>query len=540
MPRGLAVLDPAHIDARTGLNLVEQLVFDLLDAPSGVDVLAGPTGESWFLPWQRHLVRLGVTFHHATLDRLSLEDGHLHAHFTKGGRAWRGSAARTVSNADYLVLAVDAVSAERLVRELPDVGVPAGLRGYTTIAPPDARDRRGTGRQRDPLRQSPLDPADRLQSGVGLQFYFRHDIERLHGLTYISGSPWSLVTFMEPHAPERRGSSRRDDLRFVLRVEICAWNAPGLADHAPASRSARHDIAVEAWRQIKQAAGAAEGGVADPLWYSIDRNVLFANARKGRGSVDGDRSDGNGIPMSNQTPYLMPVVSDWDARPGADPWDPKGIGAARPFESKTGGIWQADHGGYLLHWNRLVFAGAYTRTFTRLTTMESACESARHAVNAILDHRWSGRGARQRTRGKAQADESRAAAPDYCLVWNPERSTLHEHAAKMAQDLDRMLSMARSVDRQAFGLGRPHCWETLLFDRYLAMLAKGSGTDPTAAFGDFVKSYYSKLQGLTGRAAEGRADWATTLADTLKALTDLRGILAALDNLVRPTPGQST
>jgi hypothetical protein len=172
--------------------------------------------------------------------------------------------------------------------------------------------------------------------------------------------------------------------------------------------------------------------------------------------------------------------------------------------------------------------------------MESACESARHAVNAILDHRWSGRGARQRTRGKAQADESRAAAPDYCLVWNPERSTLHEHAAKMAQDLDRMLSMARSVDRQAFGLGRPHCWETLLFDRYLAMLAKGSGTDPTAAFGDFVKSYYSKLQGLTGRAAEGRADWATTLADTLKALTDLRGILAALDNLVRPTPGQST
>jgi hypothetical protein len=541
MPRGLAVLDPAHIDARTALNLVEQLVFGLLDAPSGVDVLAGPTSESWFLPWQQHLLRLGVTFHHATLDRLSLEKGHLHAHFTKQGRAWRGLSARMVSDADYLVLAVDAVSAERLVRDLPDVGVPAGLRGYTTTAPADPRARHGMERRRDPLRQSPLDPADRLQGGVGLQFYFRHDIERLHGLTYISGSPWSLITFMEPQAPEGRGSSRRDDFRFALRVEICAWNVPGLAGHAPASRSTRHDIAIEAWRQIKEAAGVADGGVADPVWYSIDRNVRFANARQGRRAAAGNGVDGDGIPVANETPYLMPVVRDWDARPGADPWDPKGTGAARAFGSKLDGVWQADHGGYLVHWNRLVFAGAYTRTFTRLTTMESACESARHAVNAILDHGWSRRVAQRHSQGKLRADKSgEARAPDYCLVWNPERSALHDRPTKMAQDLDRMLSLAKSVDRQAFGLGRPHCWETLLFDRYLAMLARGSGTDPTDAFGDFIKSYYSKLQGLTGRAANGRADWTTTLTDTLKALTDLRGVLAALDDLVRPTPGRST
>jgi hypothetical protein len=107
----------------------------------------------------------------------------------------------------------------------------------------------------------------------------------------------------------------------------------------------------------------------------------------------------------------------------------------------------------------------------------------------------------------------------------------------MAKDLDRVLSLARSVDRQAFELGRPHCWETLLFDRYLTMLATGGATDPTAAFSDFVKSFYSKLGGLAGPAAGGRTDWATTLADTLKALTDLRGILAALDNLMGPTPG---
>ena len=49
-------------------------------------------------------------------------------------------------------------------------------------------------------------------------------------------------------------------------------------------------------------------------------------------------------------------------------------------------VWQARHGGYQVHHNSLVFAGTWTKTFTRMTTMEAACESARHAVNAILDH----------------------------------------------------------------------------------------------------------------------------------------------------------
>ena len=537
MPRGLAVLDPAHIDARTGLNLVEQLVFGLLDAPPGIEVWSGPSGESWFHPWQQYLKRLGVTFHHATLDRFSLDQGRLGAHFSKRGRTWAGSAARMVAAADYLVLAVDVVSAERLVRDLPDIGVPAGLRGYTTLAPPDRRGRHGGERRRDPVRRSPVDSADRLQSGVGLQFYFRHDIERLHGLTYISGSPWNLITFMAPATGEHRRSRRRDDLRFVLRVDICAWHAPGLAGHAPASQSTRHEIAVEAWRQIKDAAGAADGGVADPMWYTVDRNVRFAKARQN--PADGHAVDGNGLPAENQAPYLLPVTGDWETRPGADPWDPTGPGAASPFESTVDGIWQADHGGYLVHWGRLVFAGTYTRTFTRLTTMESACESARHAVNAILDHRGSRRVGRRRTQDtRSRAATAGPAAPEYCRVWDPERSVLHDRPTKMARDLDRMLGLAKGVDRQAFGLGRPHCWETLLFDRYLAMLARGSSTDPSAALGDFLKSHYSQLQGLTGRAADGHADWMTTLAETLKSLTNVRGILAALDRLMRPTPGR--
>jgi hypothetical protein len=49
-------------------------------------------------------------------------------------------------------------------------------------------------------------------------------------------------------------------------------------------------------------------------------------------------------------------------------------------------VWQARHGGYQVHNNSVVFAGTWTKTFTRMTSMEAACESGRHAVNAILDH----------------------------------------------------------------------------------------------------------------------------------------------------------
>jgi hypothetical protein len=42
------------------------------------------------------------------------------------------------------------------------------------------------------------------------------------------------------------------------------------------------------------------------------------------------------------------------------------------------------HPGYDVYFGRLVFAGNHMKTFTRLSTMESANESARHAVNGIL------------------------------------------------------------------------------------------------------------------------------------------------------------
>jgi hypothetical protein len=127
-------------------------------------------------------------------------------------------------------------------------------------------------------------------------------------------------------------------------------------------------------------------------------------------------------------------------------------------------VWQAAHGGYPLHHDRLVFAGTWVRTFTRLTTMESANESGRHAVNAVLDHY------------RAHHLKPQAAAPapppptgenpflsdpherglfpttplgDYCRIWNPERNELPD------------LELLQRQDERNFLRGQPHPWELL-------------------------------------------------------------------------------
>ncbi len=33
-------------------------------------------------------------------------------------------------------------------------------------------------------------------------------------------------------------------------------------------------------------------------------------------------SDGNTRILENRAPYLVPIVSDWQNRPGGDPWNP--------------------------------------------------------------------------------------------------------------------------------------------------------------------------------------------------------------------------
>lgn len=120
-----------------------------------------------------------------------------------------------------------------------------------------------------------------------------------------------------------------------------------------------------------------------PVWYALDRGLI----------MESGPGQGRGRAVRNATPYLVPIVGDWDNRPSSDPWNPHGTSwSSVPPEDWwledlwRRNVWQARHGGYQVHNNAAVFAGTWNKTFTRLTSMEAACESGRHAVNAILDH----------------------------------------------------------------------------------------------------------------------------------------------------------
>src|SRR6185369_8537700 len=71
-----------------------------------------------------------------------------------------------------------------------------------------------------------------------------------------------------------------------------------------------------------------------------------------------------------------------------------------------------------------VFAGTHMQTHTRLTTMEAANESGRHAVNAIL--------------------EAEGFAGDRCMIADPERFEIED------------LRWLVEVDDRLWKLGLPH------------------------------------------------------------------------------------
>lgn len=94
----------------------------------------------------------------------------------------------------------------------------------------------------------------------------------------------------------------------------------------------------------------------------------------------------------NENAYIINVPGQWRHRPGivADEGGNIDICYGSPKKS-------------LFH--RWVPAGTYMATYTRLTTMEAANESARHAVNAIL---------------QKNLQEEGELIGDLCDVWDPE------------------------------------------------------------------------------------------------------------------------
>ncbi|QSQ22431.1 NAD(P)-binding protein [Pyxidicoccus parkwayensis] len=508
-PRVLAAFDGAWGDARTNGNTLAQLYLNnLLPLPKTDGTLNGPTTVAWLRPWRRYLEeRLRVQFVPGALTRFALEDGRIvawRADRPDVPEEWKDVEVQTgytedvpAEPVDYYLVATDAATAEQVTRDLPLQGVVEKLRGFTTRIPPNPRG----PEQAQPRMKGVLPgqvPWDRFQTLTGIQFFFPTRARLAEGYLYFLDAPWGLSAINSQQYWATPPIFAQDGFASLLSVDIGNWyvREPGL--DSP-SESSRARMASEVWRQVKLATEqhgaplprAAEEGFSlpDPSWFHMDRCIRF----------EADAATGEERPIENLAPYLIPIVGDWERRPGAEPWDPEAPSSGSVTAAASqGDVWQATHGGYQVHWGRLVFAGTYLKTFTRMTTMESANESARHAVNAIIDHflafQYPAAPATRRAgtretntvpeysgQGTLTGSPEFRMTPigEYCRIWDPEKHELLE------------LAPLRELDAKLFAAGLPHVWDVLQLEPLLPPLL--SPLDPVRG-AEALKSFLGRVR----------------------------------------------
>ncbi len=460
--------------------------------PKTDGTLNGPTTPAWLRPWRRYLAEhLRVEFVPGTLTRIDLQGGPLTPYVKRNGSdqeepdVWipvRHNGKYDL--VDYYIVATDAVTAERLTEGLPEIGVVHGLRGFTTRIPPNPR---------GPEKEQPRTPGvlpghvpwDRFQTLTGIQFFFPFSVRLAEGCLGFADTPWRLSALNSQQYWATPPTLARDGFAAMLSVNIGHWHVREPGVRRP-SECSRHELAQEVWRQIKQATEQPSGGpshggaLPEPAWYHVDRFIRFGP----------HPTTGKERPVENRAPRLIPILGDWERRPGPEPWDPLApTPPGRPGTTLAAGLWQAPHGGYPVHWGRLVFAGTYLKTFSRTSSLESANESARHAVNAILDHYLAHYLPLDQERphdapgGQAVAS-GMTPIGEYCRIWDPEKQELPE------------LAPLRELDARLFAAGLPHVWDVLQLEPLALPLLTTEPADDARALRSFVEAVRGPLEAM--------------------------------------------
>jgi uncharacterized protein with NAD-binding domain and iron-sulfur cluster len=186
----------------------------------------------------------------------------------------------------------------------------------------------------------------------GIMYYLAEPVDITHGHIAFMDSPWALTALTQAQFWEGKdfaGEYGDGSAVDCLSVDISDWDTPGMLFGKPAKRCSPEEIAAEAWAQIKD-------HLEDTGKWSLPDEIVrswFLDPAIGWDPATGRNS--------NDEPLLINTVGSWDKRP-----------------SERTEI------------ANLFLAGDYVRTDVDLATMESANESARRAVNALLDAADSG------------------------------------------------------------------------------------------------------------------------------------------------------
>ncbi|MGW1158063.1 hydroxysqualene dehydroxylase [Streptomyces sp. NPDC002513] len=189
---------------------------------------------------------------------------------------------------------------------------------------------------------------DALQTDwmTGVQFYLRTPTPVVHGHINCLDSPWSVTAIGQAqfwdvrNFSEDYGDGRAHD---CLSTIVSEWDKPGILYGKKARDCTREEIVEECWAQLKDAlndSGKTTLTDTDRLGWFMDPAVT------GLGGPD----------PQNREPLLIHPAGTLYNRPSAKTAVPN-----------------------------FFLAGDYVRTDVDLATMEGANESARRAVNALLD-----------------------------------------------------------------------------------------------------------------------------------------------------------
>ncbi|MEV7603616.1 FAD-dependent oxidoreductase [Kitasatospora sp. NPDC089797] len=181
---------------------------------------------------------------------------------------------------------------------------------------------------------------------TGVQFYLRRSPRLVHGHAAALDSPWSVTALHQAQFWDRDFAADYGDGTAVDCLSVCVseWDRPGVLFGRTAKECTREQVAEEVWAQCKRAFNGTGGG--EPL-RDEDRLGWF---------IDPAVTGLGGPSPANREQLLIHPAGTLHHRPTAATRVPN-----------------------------LFLAGDYVRTDVDLATMEGANESARRAVNALLD-----------------------------------------------------------------------------------------------------------------------------------------------------------
>lgn len=392
LTRTLVAARAQTASTKTGGDIFLQLIFNMANPEIATDrILDGPTNVRWLKPWLDYLLAKGVDYQFcADVERIDCENGVITGVWV--AHEFNPPIKHT---ADYYICAMPVdITAPLLMADIMKPGQTMLEFVNDIIRNADLSDKERTILDivTDEIQKAAIMKADptlvglvELSSDVswmtGVQFFLNEEVNINKGHIIFSDSPWAITAISQLQFWKDFDISKCVDgkVKSIISVDVSEWHENGVLTKKHARDCTPEQIKDDVWEQMKMGLNTKDKEVLRDdmihVWF-IDRDIRFV----------GDYA------TKNTEPLLVNKVDTWRLRPESHCMIPN-----------------------------LFFAGDYVRTFTDLATMEGANESARRAVNDIID-------------------ASGADAP-LCTIWD-----LHEPWS---------LSFYRNHDRKRYMKGLP-------------------------------------------------------------------------------------